>query len=506
MITDSSDGFSGRDSILDGGRDNLLLDENTVNRARRNNIVDSSSKKSKGKTTKSYIKVTKTRDLGLAYPLRSMFAMANKDNPLSESQFLLSPIDREYSTSDDKINRIKMRHSKELYDKNNQINDLKRDIRRDRYKNEEKQAELENKVNVLSTLLGAGAGGLGGYGLTRLMTKNKWLRALGTFGGGVAGGIIGSKLTPVNEKHASENKIANMNSKYSKNKLIDLLGANQSGIVTERAKGKIYADSYEKLHNYYKKRNNKAAFILPVILGLDIGGLTYTASKNPALSIGVGLAGTGLAAYLAKKFIKNPINSIPDREQLEKEIDEYLFDKVEPTNSLVKEIVKKDLKKTASKNSTATNKNTIDKSLTKLKELNAIGKDYEKNRTEAISKAYYKLHDRIQDNKINSINGFIGALGGLSTGALLDANIPSNKYKPFGVLGGSIAGGLLSYYLAKKLNKKYKVGEEFKQKLDNYVENSLKNEPFAYEIDYDLNYDPNKKGSRPYDFSFDPVE
>lgn len=96
----------------------------------------------------------------------------------------------------------------------------------------------------------------------------------------------------------------------------------------------------------------------------------------------------------------------------------------------------------------------------------------------------------------------VGGLGGLSTGALLS----SRKYNPYGVLGGSIGGGLLSYYLAKKFTKKYKVGEEFKQKLDSYVENSLKNEPFAYKIDYDLNYDPHKKGSRPYTFSFNPVE
>lgn len=298
-----------------------------------------------------------------------------------------------------------------------------------------------------------------------------------------------------------------MNSKFAKNNVVDLLGENQSGIVTERAKGKIYADAYEKLRNNYKKRNNNRLIFSHMLFGLGTGGLTYTASKNPALSIGTGLVGSGLMAYLTKKFIKNPIiDSTPDREQLEKEIDAYLFDKVEPTNSLVKEIVKKDIKKTASKNSITTNKNTIDKSLTRLKDLSSIGKDYEKNRTEAISKAYYKLHDRIQDNRINSINGFIGTLGGLGMGFLLDANISSNKYKPYGLLGGAMAGGLLSYYLAKKLNKKHEVGEEFKQKLDSYVENSLKNEPFAYKIDYDLNYDPHKKGSRPYSLSFNPED
>lgn len=297
-----------------------------------------------------------------------------------------------------------------------------------------------------------------------------------------------------------------MNNKYAKNDLIDLLGKNQSGIVTERAKGKIYADGYEKLRNYYKKRSNKSLIFLPMIFGLNTGVLTYTASKNPALSIGTGLVGSGLAAYLTKKFIKNPIDSAPDREQLEKEIDEYLFDKIEPTNSLVKEIVKKDLKKTASKNSTTTNKNTIDKSLTRLKDLSSIGKDYEKNRTEAISKAYYKLNDRVQDSIINNNSSIIGSLAGIGTYELLSAIIPSNKYKPYGVVGGSIAGGLLSYYLAKKFNKKHEARKEFKQKLDNYIENSLKNKPFAYKIDYDLNYDPNKKGSRPYSLSFNPED
>lgn len=101
---------------------------------------------------------------------------------------------RSNSTSDDKINLIKAKHWFELNGKNNQINDLERDIAFERWNNELKQKELENKVNVLSTLLGAGVGGIGGYGLTSLMTKNKLLKALGALGGGVAGGIIGYNL------------------------------------------------------------------------------------------------------------------------------------------------------------------------------------------------------------------------------------------------------------------------------------------------------------------------
>lgn len=217
MITDSADGFSGRDSILDGfsGRDNLLIDENSVNRARRNNRVDSSSKKSKGKTTKSYPTV-KTRDLGLAYPLKSLFGMANKDNPLSDSQFLPSPIAREYLTSDDKIKRSEKEFRNELrdkywelYAKNKEISRLEENNKYLDSFHEEKESELENKVNKLSTLLGAGAGGLGGYGLTSLMTKNKLLKALGALGG------IGNKLNPVNKKHASVKKIAKLHSKFA---------------------------------------------------------------------------------------------------------------------------------------------------------------------------------------------------------------------------------------------------------------------------------------------------
>ena len=210
MIKNSADlFFSGRDNLLlDGGRDNLLIDENAVNRARRNNIVDRarrnnivdrSSKKSKGKTTKSNNRITvKTRD----DPLKSLFGMANKDNPLSDSQFLPSPIAREYLTSDDKIKRSEKEFRNELRDKYWELYAKNKEIRRleeskkylDSF-HEEKESELQNKVNVLSTLLGAGIGGLGGYGLTSLMTKNKLLRALGTLGGGVAGGIGGKYLS-----------------------------------------------------------------------------------------------------------------------------------------------------------------------------------------------------------------------------------------------------------------------------------------------------------------------
>lgn len=92
------------------------------------------------------------------------------------------------------------------FDENRYYNDMNYDRLRDqisnlddaftdeKWENRNRQKELKNKLNRVSTLLGASAGGLGGYGLTSLMTKNKLLKALGALGGGVAGGIIGYNL------------------------------------------------------------------------------------------------------------------------------------------------------------------------------------------------------------------------------------------------------------------------------------------------------------------------
>lgn len=94
------------------------------------------------------------------------------------------------------------------------------------------------------TLSGATLGGIGGHGLISLMTKNELLRALGMLGGGVAGGIIGSKLASVNKKHASEKKIAKMNNKFAKN------------INSDKQKSDVYANAYKALYDTYYKGLN----------------------------------------------------------------------------------------------------------------------------------------------------------------------------------------------------------------------------------------------------------
>ena len=76
------------------------------------------------------------------------------------------------------------------------------------------------------------------------MTKNKWLRALGTFGNGVAGAIIRNKLNPVNKKHASVKKIAKMNSKFARN------------INSDKQKNDVYAAAYKALYDQYYKGLN----------------------------------------------------------------------------------------------------------------------------------------------------------------------------------------------------------------------------------------------------------
>lgn len=73
----------------------------------------------------------------------------------------------------------------------NPIYDLIERSNADRLQNMRDQSKLHSSLRGIYSLLGTGIGGLGGYGLTSLMTKNKWLRALGALGGGIAGTIIG---------------------------------------------------------------------------------------------------------------------------------------------------------------------------------------------------------------------------------------------------------------------------------------------------------------------------
>ena len=68
----------------------------------------------------------------------------------------------------------------------NALSDLERDARR---------YETELKLRALMPVMaGAGAGGLGGYGLTSLLTRNRLARALGTLGGAAAGGYLGHRF------------------------------------------------------------------------------------------------------------------------------------------------------------------------------------------------------------------------------------------------------------------------------------------------------------------------
>lgn len=71
------------------------------------------------------------------------------------------------------------------------------------------------RTRAFGVIGGGTLGGLGGYGLTSLMTKNKWLRALGGLAGGAAGAVGGDYLAfkDYYAKHASQAS----NSRFVKN-------------------------------------------------------------------------------------------------------------------------------------------------------------------------------------------------------------------------------------------------------------------------------------------------
>lgn len=109
-----------------------------------------------------------------------------------------------------------------------------------------KTKKLINKLKKealggLGAIPGSVVGGLGGYGLTSLMTKNKLLQALGALGGSVAGGLGGMFLAG---KYASERKMSNMNSKFAKN------------INSDKQKNDVYAAAYKALYDQYYKGLN----------------------------------------------------------------------------------------------------------------------------------------------------------------------------------------------------------------------------------------------------------
>lgn len=199
----------------------------------------------------------------------------------------------------------------------------------DRYVKE----KLSNKVkkDALAALSGAGIGGLGGYGLTSLMTKNKLLQALGALGGGVAGGLGGKYLSG---KYASTDKKYTKssydnpdyiiekqkeNAKALKEKLNNYVltyGSNPQGIqylneLNKKNKElasdyKTLSTDYQKVNDEYHKLNqlfNLSRAVNRATLGAGIGGLggyglTSLMTKNKWLralgALGGGVAGGAL--------------------------------------------------------------------------------------------------------------------------------------------------------------------------------------------------------------------
>lgn len=72
------------------------------------------------------------------------------------------------------------------------------------------QSKLDNIYKTIGYGGSIGGGSLGGYGLTSLMTDNKWLKALGGLAGGAAGGLLYS------ERDSLKPAIKNLVNKFKK--------------------------------------------------------------------------------------------------------------------------------------------------------------------------------------------------------------------------------------------------------------------------------------------------
>ena len=196
------------------------------------------------------------------------------------------------------------------------------------------KADLARKARIRSILYGAGGatlGGLGGYGLASLMTKNKLLRALGALGGGVAAGFGGKYLA---DKYASTDKKYTKSSydnpdyiiekqkenakalKEKPNNFVLMYGSNPQGIqyLNELNKKNKELESdynllntdYQKVNDEYHKLNqlfNLSRALNRATLGAGVGGLggyglTSLMTKNKWLralgALGGGVAGGAL--------------------------------------------------------------------------------------------------------------------------------------------------------------------------------------------------------------------
>ena len=161
-----------------------------------------------------------------------------------------------------------------------------------------RDARLENEITRAirrgyGTIGGGLLGGLGGYGLTGLMTKNKLLRALGTLGGGVAGTLGGDYLASkdYSAKHASQN---DSNSKFVNNVYNPY--KTQNDLLRALVNANDDLNSALKERDFYKNTLGYAAG--GTLGGLGGYGLTSLVTKNKLLralgALAGGAAGAGV--------------------------------------------------------------------------------------------------------------------------------------------------------------------------------------------------------------------
>lgn len=291
------------------------------------------------------------------------------------------------------------------------------------------------RTGAFGTIGGGTLGGLGGYGITSLVTKNKLLRALGALAGGAAGALGGNywAYKDYDSKYASQDS----NSKNSELALDDALrDARLENEITRAIRGGFGTIGGGLLG------------------GLGGYGLTGLMTKNKwlrALGVLGGVVGGGIGgSYLADKYAStSPKNNYGLRtaEDYQNELNRSGF---YPKHITIDSIKKPEDVMNALINQDYYSRDNVDRKVTNAEEMeNKINNELDINNI----KANLARKARLRSILYGAGGATLGGLGGLGLTSLLT----DNKWlRALGTLAGAGVGGYGGYYLKNKYAKSIK--------------------------------------------------